>query len=281
MLERNHHEKEKYYHYSTNHFACCRWRLGYYFLSYVPHQEAVINFNKAVKTVQTKNKALKSDIAKAEKLVKSNQQPLDTKTLDSLKATVATAKSGLRKIPRVADKTKAINKQTKMLNQPIDYSKATQSLADSSSAYTTSVRQLNQITSPSQAFIEERLKEIPTITGIQSVTEANDPNGNLNKQGGYIASVYFTDNQVTETVDGNDIIAKGSDGGGNVEVYKTAKEAESRNTYISAFDGQGMLNPGSHYVYGTLVIRTSRYLTTSQQTALTNAIYNKLIEIKE
>lgn len=254
---------------------------GYYFLSYVPHQEAVINFNKAVKTVQTKNKALKSDIAKAEKLVKSNQQPLDTKTLDSLKATVATAKSGLRKVPRVADKTKAINKQTKMLNQPIDYSKATQSLADSSSAYTTSVRQLNQITSPSQAFIEERLKEIPTITGIQSVTEANDPNGNLNKQGGYIASVYFTDNQVTETVDGNDIIAKGSDGGGNVEVYKTAKEAESRNTYISAFDGQGMLNPGSHYVYGTLVIRTSRYLTTSQQTALTNAIYNKLIEIKE
>ncbi|HGN5386159.1 TPA: EbhA [Streptococcus pyogenes] len=255
--------------------------LGYYFLSYVPHQEAVINFNKAVKTVQTKNKALKSDIAKAEKLVKSNQQPLDTKTLDSLKATVATAKSGLRKIPRVADKTKAINKQTKMLNQPIDYSKATQSLADSSSAYTNSVRQLNQITSPSQAFIEERLKEIPTITGIQSVTEANDPNGNLNKQGGYIASVYFTDNQVTETVDGNDIIAKGSDGGGNVEVYKTAKEAESRNTYISAFDGKGMLNPGSHYVYGTLVIRTSRYLTASQQTALTNAIYNKLIEIKE
>ncbi|XZR27163.1 EbhA, partial [Streptococcus canis] len=91
--------------------------------------------------------------------------------------TVATAKSGLRKIPRVADKTEAINKQTKMLNQPIDYSKAIQSLADNSSAYTTSVRQLTQITSPSQAFIEERLKEIPTITGIQSVTEANDPNG--------------------------------------------------------------------------------------------------------
>ncbi|GAA0059462.1 hypothetical protein ScFU53_06180 [Streptococcus canis] len=255
--------------------------LGYYFLSYAPHQEAVTNFNKAVKTVQKKNKALKSDIAKAEKLIKSNQQPLDTKTLDSLKATVATAKSGLRKIPRVADKTEAINKQTKMLNQPIDYSKAIQSLADNSSAYTTSVRQLTQITSPSQAFIEERLKEIPTITGIQSVTEANDPNGNLNKQGGYTTSVYFTDNQVTETVDGADIIAKGSDGGGNVEVYKTAKEAESRNTYISAFDGQGVLNPGSHYVYGTLVIRTSRYLTASQQTALTNAIYNKLIEIKE
>ena len=43
---------------------------AYYFLSYAPHQEAVTNFNKAVKTVKAKNKTLKSEIAKAEKLVK-------------------------------------------------------------------------------------------------------------------------------------------------------------------------------------------------------------------
>ncbi|PZO95117.1 EbhA [Streptococcus halichoeri] len=255
--------------------------LGYYLLSYVPHRKAVTDFNKAVQMVRTKNDSLKNDIAKAEKLIKTNQKPLDEKTLDNLKVAVATAKSELRKIPKVADKTEAINKQTKMLNQPIDYSKVTQSLADSSSAYTTSVRQLTQITNSSQAFIEERLKEISTIMGVQSVTETNDPNGNLNKQGGYKASIYFTDNQVTETVDGADIVAKGADAGGNIEVYKTSDEAKVRNIYLSAFDGQGMLNPGSHYVYGTLVIRTSRYLTASQQTALTNAIYNKLVEIKE
>ena len=249
---------------------------AYYFLSYAPHQEAVTNFNKAVKTVKAKNKTLKSEIAKAEKLVKSNQKPLDVKTLDNLK----TAKSDLRKIPKVADKTEAIKKQTKSLNQPIDYSKATQSLADSSLAYTNSVKQLAQITNPRQSFVEERLKEIDTVTGIQSVTESNDPNGNLNKQGGYTASIYFTDNQVTEAVEGADIVDKGTDAGGNIEVYKTSDEAKSRNTYLSAFDGQGILNPGSHYVYGTVVIRTSKHLTASQQTALTEKIYNKLIEIK-
>ena len=63
-------------------------------------------------------------------------------------------------------------------------------------------------------------------------------------------------------------------------MYKTAEEAQARNTYLSAFDGLGLLNPGSHYVYGTAVIRTSRHLTASQQTTLTEKIYNKLIELK-
>ena len=244
---------------------------AYYFLSYAPHQEAVTNFNKAVKTVKAKNKTLKSEIAKAEKLVKSNQKPLDVKTSKFRMQ---------RALEKPKRKTEAIKKQTKSLNQPIDYSKATQSLADSSLAYTNSVKQLAQITNPRQSFVEERLKEIDTVTGIQSVTESNDPNGNLNKQGGYTASIYFTDNQVTEAVEGADIVDKGTDAGGNIEVYKTSDEAKSRNTYLSAFDGQGILNPGSHYVYGTVVIRTSKHLTASQQTALTEKIYNKLIEIK-
>ena len=37
---------------------------AYYFLSYAPHQEAVTNFNKAVQTVKSKNKTLKSEIDK-------------------------------------------------------------------------------------------------------------------------------------------------------------------------------------------------------------------------
>ena len=63
-------------------------------------------------------------------------------------------------------------------------------------------------------------------------------------------------------------------------MYKTAEEAQVRNTYLSTFDGLGLLNPGSHYVYGTVVIRTSSHLTASQQTTLTEKIYNKLIELK-
>ena len=253
---------------------------AYYFLSYVPHQDAVTSYDKAVKKVKKTNKTFQIAIDEAEKVVKSNQQPLDEKTLDTLKETVETAKNDLRKIPKIADKTEAIKEQAEELNQPLDYSASIQSLTDSSTAYTNSVKQLTQITNPNQSFVEERLKEVDTVTGVQSVTEANDPNGNLNKQGGYTASIYFTDSQVTEAVEGADIVAKGTDAGGNIEVYKTAEEAQVRNTYLSTFDGLGLLNPGSHYVYGTVVIRTSSHLTASQQTTLTEKIYNKLIELK-
>ena len=253
---------------------------AYYFLSYVPHQDAVTSYDKAVKKVKKTNKTFQIAIDEAEKVVKSNQQPLDEKTLDTLKETVETAKNDLRKIPKIADKTEAIKEQAEELDQPLDYSASIQSLTDSSTAYTNSVKQLTQITNPNQSFVEERLKEVDTVTGVQSVTEANDPNGNLNKQGGYTASIYFTDSQVTEAVEGADIVAKGTDAGGNIEVYKTAEEAQVRNTYLSTFDGLGLLNPGSHYVYGTVVIRTSRHLTASQQTTLTEKIYNKLIELK-
>lgn len=172
-----------------------------------------------------------------------------------------------------------IEEQIEELSKPVDYSETIKNLSDKQTLYQNSILQLKQITNPSNTFVEERLKEISSITGVQSVTENNDPNNKLNKQGGYTASVYFVDNQVTHSVEGSDIVQKGNDAGGNVEVYKTKEEAEKRNTYISAFDGTA-LNPGSHYVYGTVLIRTSHYLTGTQQKDLTEEIYNKLIELK-
>lgn len=57
---------------------------------------------------------------------------------------------------------------------------------------------------------------------------------------------------------------------------------KKRNDYLSAFDGlPTVINPGSHYVYGTVVIRVAASLTASQQNALTQKIYEKLIEIKD
>lgn len=64
--------------------------------------------------------------------------------------------------------------------------------------------------------MESRLKEIVTITDVQSATENNDPNQDLNKQGSYTAAVYFADNEVTNPVAGADLVAKGTDAGGCV-----------------------------------------------------------------
>ena len=52
---------------------------------------------------------------------------------------------------------------------------------------------------------------------------------------------------------------------------------KNENDYLSAFDGlPTVINPGSHYVYGTVVIRVAASLTASQQNALTQKIYEKL-----
>ncbi|RGC24774.1 hypothetical protein DWX41_21200, partial [Hungatella hathewayi] len=62
--------------------------------------------------------------------------------------------------------------------------------------------------------------------------------------------------------------------------FSSHAHAEKRNTYLSAFDGAGMLNPGSHTVLGTIVIRTSDKLTATQQNEFTQKISDKLLELQ-
>ncbi|MEK4160126.1 hypothetical protein [Streptococcus sp. FSL E2-3488] len=118
--------------------------------------------------------------------------------------------------------------------------------------------------------MESRLKEIVTITDVQSATENNDPNQDLNKQGSYTAAVYFADNEVTNPVAGADLVAKGTDAGGCVEVYKTAEDAKKRNDYLSAFDGL----PNCHQSWFTLCIRNSCYSCRSIINGLTTKYIN-------
>ena len=252
---------------------------GYYFLSYAPHQTAISHFEKSVDTLNENNKAIEKQIADTEKIIKEKAEPLEAKTLEDLKTAVKEAKNSIRKAPKMESDTQKIEDQAKEIAKPVDYSETQKNITKKLTAYQNSVKQLAQITNPKDSFVEERLKEIDTIQEIQHVTESNDANGLLNKQGGYTASIYFSDKQVTEPVEGVDLVDKGTEAGGCIEVYKTKEEAEKRNTYLSAFDG-GILNPGSHYVYGTIVIRTSQHLTASQQKVLTEKIYNKLIELK-
>lgn len=121
---------------------------------------------------------------------------------------------------------------------------------------------------PSADFLIERLLTVSTITAAGAATEETDPNNLLHKAGGYQDYVFFKDSQVPNA----DNYYGKTDGGGVVEVYSTSEGATKRNTYLSAFDGQGALDPGSHFVYGTCVIRTSSKLTATQQNTLSAAI---------
>ena len=127
---------------------------------------------------------------------------------------------------------------------------------------------------PSDEFVMERLKLIETITEIAAVTEDHDPNNMLGKAGGYIGCVYFSDSQVDPSMiysETGDIIDIGTDGGGAVEIFSTADDAAVREAYLAAYDGT-ILSSGSHRIVGTCLVRTSNYLTASQQTALTDQI---------
>ena len=136
-----------------------------------------------------------------------------------------------------------------------------------------------QIMSPAQDWVITRLGTISDIAGIAPVTEEHDPNGNLNKAGGYTATIYFgTALLGTQDLFGDAVIDEGTDGGGAVEVYASVEDATRRDSYLANFDGTGYAS-GSHKVLGTMVLRTSNDLKASQQETLTNAMVAAMIRL--
>lgn len=121
---------------------------------------------------------------------------------------------------------------------------------------------------PTEEFIIAGLREIPNIVDIAAATEYNDPNGQLNKEGGYISHVFFSVDVIDQDqIYGVTLIDKGTDAGGSIEVYKTKRDAEKRDRYLASFDGT-VLTSGSHKVVGTCVVRTSHELAASLQNIL-------------
>lgn len=134
---------------------------------------------------------------------------------------------------------------------------------------------------PAEEYVVKCLENVATINGIAEVTEENDPNGKLNKDGGYISAVYFSSSLVQQdTLSKNELIEKGTSAGGCIEVFKTVEDANARNEYLSEFDG-GLLDSGSHIVVGTVIIRISSSLDETQQKKLEEDIINAFITVED
>lgn len=256
----------------------CYW----YFQIKKPHDTAVLNFNTAVKQVEQKNEELDKIIQSAQSILDSGEPAYDEATINDITVAISDARLEKREIPDLPDKTDEITASTAELLKPLDYSPVINNINNKKSALENSIKQMKQITNPSGDFIIQRLQGIETIFACQAVTEEHDPNGKLNKQGGYTSATYFSSPLINQDeVLGNDIIDKGTDCGGCVEVYASINDAEARNAYLATFDTAGFLNSGSHIVLGTLVIRTSPKLTATQQNELTQVISNNLLELRE
>ena len=280
------------------------------------YNEAVKTYNEqagdyitAAQATVDANKELNDVMTGAQEVINKCEEPFDEETLTNLKAAMSTAsdkqvadpellpvyeevtvdesasKEDLKAVKEKAEADiKAIQEVVipEEIPEVPDYSEDITAITESQKAYEDSIQGLKQITAPTDDFVMDRLKNIETIADMAPVTEDHDPNGQLNKQGGYIGCIYFKDTQVDRSklyIEKDNVIDIGTDGGGAIEIYTTKEEATSRSDYLGTFDSTGFAS-GSHYVYGTIVIRTSNYLTGTQQKELTQKILNELIKVK-
>ncbi|MBR5938465.1 MAG: EbhA [Clostridiales bacterium] len=273
------------------------------------YNASIQSFNEIANQIEKVNTDLQSYIDEAQKVINNGEIAFDESTLGELKNVIVSVSNSKVSVPErlnqyelltfdsEADKetlenliSKANQGSQEIASKRIpempsvpDYSEEIGELIEAKDNYEKSIQSLKQITAPSDEFVMQRLQRVDTITVIDHVTEDNDPNGHLNKQGGYIGTVYFADSQVDWSKlfikEGkDDVISVGTDGGGAIEIYSNVEDATKRDEYLAIFDG-GILAPGSHYVYGTCIIRTSDELTASQQNELTKKILEALIAI--
>lgn len=240
--------------------------------------EATAAYKEAAAAVEQMNTEADEAIAALQALIDSDEDPLDTATIDAADKAIGQMQGDKVEVPEVPSDLEDIKAGTAQL-EAVDYSTDMAAIEKASKNLSNSIEQMKLVTNPSEAEVIKRVKTVKHVTAAKAVTEDNDPNGQLGKQGGYTATVYFSSDWVNQSeVYGKDLIDKGTDAGGAVEVYANAEDAQKRSDYLGAFDG-GMFSSGSHEVYGTCVIRTSDNLPASKQKKLTQAVLKALTKL--
>lgn len=217
-------------------------------------------------------------IKDAQAIVDSGEKAYAEALIPKLETAISEAKAVDITIPEMPSKIEEIKAETEKL-KAIDCTESLANLALAKENAEMSIERERLVTNPSEAYIIERLKTVDLVNDISAVTEDNDPNGQLNKQGGYTAQVFFSSPYANkENVYGDTLVEQGTDAGGSIEVYKTKEEATNRETYLAAFDGS-VLASGSHKVVGTCVVRTSDEMTASHQKELEDKLVRALIHL--
>lgn len=258
---------------------------GYYwYITYqIPHNEAVERFGAATDGLEERNAELEKTIKSIQKVLKSGDKPLDPTRSEQANSAIGEAQGAIEHAPDMPRETDEINAVAQQIKSMGNYTAQLNNLSSAKTELEKSIAQLKQVTNPAETFVIGRLTGLENITGVEAATEGNDPNGSLNKAGGYTAAVFFSSNLVDQSqlyLSGQytPIIDAGCDGGGVVEVFKTTEDAEKRNEYLAGFDGS-VLAPGSHTIIGTCVVRTSNLITASQQQAQQQAIIDSLTRL--
>ncbi len=236
--------------------------------------QAVLDFEAASTVLQEKNKELDDTVAALQTVLDSDDSPLLPITKENAKNLILEAYSVKYLVPEMAKKDEEIIKQTEEMNS-IDYSDIIAELNSAKETLQKSIEQKKLVMNPSEEYVLTRLSRVENVTEIAAVTEDHDPNGHLHKPGGYTSAIIFECDLVKEPMLFDDLIDNGTVAGGTIEVFATEEDANKRNDYLASFDGS-VLDSGSHEVIGTIVIRTSRHLTATNQRLMTDRIIEAL-----
>lgn len=185
----------------------------------------------------------------------------------------------------VKEKTEKLNKLIEEIEIP-DYSEVTTGINTAQTNLENSIRQLEQVTTPSESFVLGRIMEIKDEAGMVDVialTEDTDPENLIGKNGWYTSKIIFRHKDVKHygLDNGLKTLAEiGNPAGGCVETYATVEDAERRNQELTDMEGT-VRSPGAHFVCGTMVVRISEDMKTSTQNILLEMIIDALLRLEE
>ncbi len=227
--------------------------------------DAIEKYDAAKTELEAKNTELETLISDSETLVAEGKTALDETLIPALETCISETKTVKQEVPDMPDTAESILSTVETMNA-VDYTDAIGKLSDSKAALEKSIKQYELVDNPTEAYVIECLQKVEHIADISAVTEDNDPNGHLNKPGGYTATVYYSDDRISldTSIYGTSVIEQGTDGGGAIEVYSTVEDAEKRRDYLATYDG-GIFASGTHTVIGTVLVRTSDELKASEQ----------------
>ncbi len=284
----------------------------------VLYKDAFSDYNRVVSEYSTKveqinqeNEKLKSAINSLQEIVSFGEKPYDPDTITNANAAINKGKIATITIPKWEDKALKVPTdfnifQTKSIKQAVektkdyssslttivglmkipDYSEVLSTIDEAKNVLEKSIKQMKQVTCPSESFVLERITNIRNqagMTDVISLTEDNDPENYIGKAGWYTVKVVFRHKDVEHYgLESGSLTLNqvGNPAGGCIEVYRTEEDAERRANELKSQEGT-VKSPGARVVCGTVVIRVSDSLKASYQQELLTLIVDELIRLED
>lgn len=136
-----------------------------------------------------------------------------------------------------------------------------------------------QLYKPECEWVKKRLANIEQVNESGIVTTQEDIVKYMGQDSGCIGIVYFgLDSIDANIVNGDNIISKGTDAGGSVEIFDSLEATRNRCEYLGQFDNT-YLYSGSYALVGTMVIRISYKLDSEKQLEITSKLCEQMSRI--